>query len=296
MPRPARVYVSWLTNRLEAIRKRPWARCRPEGAAERAAVAAVTVSYNTVDITRQMLFSVFDSGVIHDIDELVVVDNGSRDGSLDYLEALADRELVTLLRNRWPPYHGPGLNRGMSYLAKRERACSIAYVWILDSDVIVVRGETLRHAVEVARAEEAAMVGITRPNGVHQLFALLVDPHSVWRRSVPPFQASGLPSARLERAVRDAGGTQAAFAFAERGDVVHLKAATGQSLVRMGKDRIPHARVNTVPDAPPEYGFESVPGAKEWYAGFLERFEARAAELPPPAFASLLAGMKHGTS
>jgi hypothetical protein len=287
--------VQWVTNRIEELRKRPWPDCEQGSTSERNTIAAVTVNYNTVDITRQMLYSVFNSGAIATIDELVVVDNGSTDGSRLYLDAMAARGLITLLTNRWPPYHGPGLNRAMSHLARQGGACAIEYVWILDTDVIVLRGDTLQAAIDVARAENAAIVGQHRHGDSHSLFAQLVDPKQIWRRSTTPFQDSGSPSKRLEYSVLANGGTAATFGFAWRGDVVHLESATSQQLLRIGKDRNPYAQWiggRKSREGSPDYDFESIPNAADRYFEFLETYRANAEALAPDAFADLLERMR----
>ena len=295
MRRRPKHYGKWITNRIETLRKRPWRDCGQGSVRQPSTIAAVTVNYNTVDITRQMLYSIFASGAITMIDELVVVDNGSTDGSREYLDAMAARGLITLLKNRWPPYHGPGLNRAMSHLARQADACAIEYVWILDTDVIVLQGDTLQAAIEVARETKAAIVGQYRDGASHSLFAQLVDPKQIWRRSVPPFQESGSPSGRLQDYVLATGGTAATFGFAWRGDVLHLNSATSQQLLRLGKGRNPYAKwIEGLKgrEGEPEYDFESVPGAADSYFRFLETYRANAEALSPDVFADLLERLK----
>jgi hypothetical protein len=279
--------VQWCTNRLETVRRRAWPDC-PSPAGTR--VVAVVVSYNTVDLTRQMLYSVFASGVIRDLAEIVVVDNRSADGTLAYLTELDRRGLVTLIENRWPTYHGPGLNRAMSSLARRPDACSIGHVWILDSDVVVLRSDTVVDAVAVARTTGAALVGQKR-HGVRALFSLLVDPRAVWRRGIPPFLESGAPARCLQEAALAAGAGQAACNFAHDGYVLHLGAGTSRGLLRLGRSDNPY-----VPETPGPvdasgalvYDFDGTVDGMDRYVPFLARYDAEAAALEPAAFADLL--------
>ena len=86
--------------------------------ASRGSVAALTVSYNTRELTAFLLWSLRTILRWPEL-EIVVVDNGSRDGSAQLL-AEAERDGVcTLLANHGNRHHGPGLNQGISYLASR---------------------------------------------------------------------------------------------------------------------------------------------------------------------------------
>ena len=54
--------------------------------------------------------------------EIVVVDNGSQDGSAQLLAEAERGGVCTLLANHDNRHHGPGLNQGISYLASPARA------------------------------------------------------------------------------------------------------------------------------------------------------------------------------
>jgi hypothetical protein len=104
----------------------------------------VVVSYNTRRLTAQLLYSLYRTlqpPAFH----LVVVDNGSTDGSAELLSAAAEAGLCDLIRNPENRYHGPGLNQGMSRLVElRDRgAVPITAVWLLDSDCVVLRPDAL---------------------------------------------------------------------------------------------------------------------------------------------------------
>jgi GT2 family glycosyltransferase len=140
-------------DRLESTRKVHWP---PTLGDERNKVAIVTVNYNTVELIRHLMHSLFRSGTARKASTIVVVDNGSDDGSRDYLDALAQRGLIVLLHNRWPPYHGPALNRAFSFLAAAPGAREIDRVWILDSDTMVLRDDTMEASLTAARMSKAA--------------------------------------------------------------------------------------------------------------------------------------------
>ena len=77
----------------------------------------VVVSYNTRRLTAQLIYSLYRTLRPPEF-HLVVVDNGSTDGSAEMLSAVAEAGLCDLIRNPENRYHGPGLNQGMSRLAE----------------------------------------------------------------------------------------------------------------------------------------------------------------------------------
>jgi glycosyltransferase involved in cell wall biosynthesis len=81
-------------------------------------VAVVSVSYNTRELTALLLWSlrriVNWPGL-----EIVIVDNGSRDGSAELLAEAAQAGVCALVVNDVNRQHGPGLNQGISWLASR---------------------------------------------------------------------------------------------------------------------------------------------------------------------------------
>jgi GT2 family glycosyltransferase len=81
-----------------------------------ASVAAVTVSYNTRELTALLLWSLRTIVRWPEL-EIVVVDNGSRDGSAQLLAEAERGGVCTLLANPGNRQHGPGLSQGISHLA-----------------------------------------------------------------------------------------------------------------------------------------------------------------------------------
>jgi hypothetical protein len=105
--------------------------------ASRGSVAALTVSYNTRELTAFLLWSLCTILSWPEL-EVVVVDNGSRDGSAQLLAGAERGGACTLLANQGNRHHGPGLNQGISYLAARSGSRP-EWIWILDSDVVAAR-------------------------------------------------------------------------------------------------------------------------------------------------------------
>ena len=237
----------------------------------------MTVSYGTRELVAQLVFSlrrVLPAGSLADV---VVVDNGSRDGSVEMLRALESAGMVTLLANRRQRYHGPGLNQALSHLARR--ATEIDFVWILDSDVAVLRGDTLADAVPAIEGAGAAMLGQEEPGrGQLPLNCLLVDPRRVWRRGLPPFEHAGDPAERLQRALAGRGERLEPFPFRHGSYVLHLGRGSLRGLVERGEsgnDLFGWAGDHH------EAHFGGHPFGAELHARFLERFRAEVPDDDP---------------
>jgi len=99
-------------------------------------VPIVVVNYNGLDLLRKYLKSVLETSYPNM--EVVVVDNGSRDGSLEYLKEVGVR-VIALDRN-----YGPAYARNVAL-----KAFNSKYIAFLDNDVMTPPG-WLDPLVEVA--------------------------------------------------------------------------------------------------------------------------------------------------
>jgi hypothetical protein len=215
------------------VRRRSW-----PGRAATGRVGIATVSYGTRELTAELVFSLCRVLGRDAFAALVVVDNGSRDGSLEMLQALDEAGVLQLVANRRQRYHGPGLNQAISHLARQQRELELEYVWILDSDVVVLRREVLDDAVAAIRDHGAAMAGQEEDGPAHALplNSLLIDPARVWRRGLPPFEHAGEPSARLQQALAARGERLAPFGFRHGSYVLHLGRGSLRGIVERGED------------------------------------------------------------
>ena len=170
-------------------------------------------SFNTRRLTAQLVFSLYRLLGRGEFAQIVVVDNASTDGSRELLDALHEAGLIHLIRNRTQRYHGPALTQGISWLARRQ--CTVAaherldYVWVLDSDVIVLRPDTVRDALRLFRRSDAAAVGQKtgdptydrllrhNPEMLHPC-SLMLDPARIWIDPIPPFLEDGAPPTALQ--------------------------------------------------------------------------------------------------
>jgi glycosyltransferase involved in cell wall biosynthesis len=186
----------------------------------------VSVNYNTAHLISLLIWSIHRF-VPPASFNLVVVDNGSTDDSIEILRLASDAGLCHLVANPANRYHGPALNQGLSELARRHRAGTpIRWVWLLDSDSVIARSNSWSKLEEAATAAGAGMLGEPHWDEWHNidtlhLASLLLDPAIVWRRGRPPFQEDGDPLAELHRSCVSDGIRIESFPMFSNGYVIH---------------------------------------------------------------------------
>lgn len=255
--------------------------------ADRERVAVVTVSYNTRELTALLLWSLRTIVDWPDL-EIVVVDNGSRDGSAELLADAARAGLCVVLANDVNRQHGPGLNQGISWLASRQGPLP-AWLWLVDSDIVAARPDALSAAVAVGRGEGAALIG--EPQGTpwpvadrFGLYSLLMDPAVVWHERTGPFIDDGEPGSELLTSAVRLGIPMAAFPYTAAGHVIHRGRGSLASVYAAGDSAHPHYWWAIDHHEP---HFAGVPGADRRYAALLRRFRD---ETGPLTAATLVAG------
>lgn len=212
-------------------------------------VGIVVATFNTRRLIGQLILSLYRLLGRQEFAQIVVVDNASTDGSAALLTALHEAGLLHLIRNDQQRYHGPALTQGISWLAERQSVVAervrLAYVWTLDSDVIVLRPDTVRAAVEVLSTTDSAAVGQTiddpafstqlrhNPAMLHPS-SLLFDPAQIWRPPIPPFLEQGAPAESLQVAADAHGLRLTQFPFLDDGYALHLGRGTLRAIAESG--------------------------------------------------------------
>jgi glycosyltransferase involved in cell wall biosynthesis len=280
------------------VRRTPWPSVSNNSERRPPRVAIVVANFNTRLLIAQLIFSLFRLLGRSEFAQLVVVDNASTDGSRELLNTLHRSGLVHLIRNRRQRYHGPALTQGVSWLAGRERVVPsterLDYVWVLDSDVIVLRPDTVRAALAHLEQTKAAAVGektgdpsydrLLRHNpDMLQPCSLLFDPARIWRPPIPPFLEDGTPATALQVAADARGLRLAAFPFTEDGYLLHL----GRGTLRAVAERNDTGnRYYTWSVEHRDYHFAGRPGGVRRLASFTSLFDAEVGELTPDRLAA----------
>jgi hypothetical protein len=274
------------------MRLHEWPSVGRFGVVER--VGVVMVSYNTMVVTAQAIYALFRA-IRTPALRLVVVDNASTDGSAELLAALAEAGLCEVIANSEQRYHGPALTQAVDHLAATQTADRrVGAVWVLDSDCIVLRPDTLSTGVDLMTATGAGMVGQWsddrwhRPGELLGLHCLMLDPAQVWRDPVVPFEEDGSPSQRLQESARLSGIAVAELPFTRDGYVVHLGRTTLRAVLdddARGNRYFDWARTHSEPH------FMDEPAAPQRYAAFLAAFND---EVGQPTAERLIAACRRG--
>ncbi len=229
-------------------------------------VAVVTVNYNTRELIARLLYSLYSLLGGDLLGSVVVVDNGSDDGSVELLAPLAERGLITLVRNESNRYHGPGLTQGVNWLASH--APDVDLVWLLDSDCVVLRSD-IGLAIEAAWRAGADVLGDPDDGESFFLNSLVIDPVRIWLPGIGPFREDGDPARHLLAAAGDRELQLVGFPFRRQGYVLHVGRATLAQVVERGEvDNIYHEWAFT--HRQPHWG--SNPDGASLWAAFDQEF------------------------
>ena len=254
--------------------------------------ACLVANFNTRELIAGLLFSLYRLLGKDQFTTIVVVDNHSQDGSLELLNACADAGLLHLIRNPRQQYHGPALNQGISWLAQQPGQVlpeqAIDYVWVLDSDVIILRPDTVSAAVTVLENTGAAAVGQLQYDQWNKedlagLHSVLLDPALTWTTTHPPFLETGDPSTALQQSLRQQGLAVVDFPYCADSYILHL----GRGTLRVvAQSNLAANKYFNWATEHYEYHYGGNPQGPQLHRAFLELFSQAGLSLSP---ASLVA-------
>lgn len=211
-------------------------------------VSLVTVSFNTLDHVKLMLLTLADTLGKQDLKRIVIVDNGSTDGSREFLARLGAP--VAVVHNDGRSTHARGLRVGISYIERKEKEVAAdqrtnVYL-IVDPDIIFLR-EDWFEAMTNRILAEVAIVGelqydVGEPYAHPSCLMLRRDCYqdsAIW-----PFVDHGAPALWLQQSLRKAG--YAIFDFPVRSEnyVLHV----GRGSIAGIKRSVPTSPYATVCD------------------------------------------------
>jgi glycosyltransferase involved in cell wall biosynthesis len=194
-------------------------------------LAIVTVNFSTTRYLKLMLCTLADQSALWFVQQVVVVDNGSRDGGVPFLRALARRvPRLYLVERRHFLNHAAGMRSGLRALARIDGESPedqhAGIVVFCDPDVIFRNGSTLLDLSAAMIRDDAAFAGEARlaPPSVHpdvqaSFFAVRRD--ALARRDVEPLVNHGSPAYRLQASVLRSGLTIVDFPSNHGGYILH---------------------------------------------------------------------------
>ena len=247
-------------------------------------VVVVTVNYNTKRPVSMLLWSLYRF-LGFELRSVIVVDNGSSDGSTEILQACARAGLCELIPNAANRYHGPATNQALSHCASRFPGThgGRPWIWLLDSDCVVARPDAATAAMSAAKAAGAALLGEAAWNKWHgdiRLcgYSLLFDPARAWRPEIGPFVEGGDPVGDFEQSCRRLRVSIATFPFTASGFIVHLGRGTLAGVYE--RRETSNVFFDWAADHH-EPHFQQVSEARARYSALLEEFNMAVRDLKP---------------
>jgi hypothetical protein len=222
-------------------------------------LALVTVNRSTTRYLKLMLLTLADQDHLDLLRQIVIVDNGSRDGAPAFLTRLARAvPRVTVVEHRRFLNHARGMRAGLRALDP-----VVNVVLACDPDVVFRNPQTLTMLAALVTVHDAALVGELRDVGrtYPDIQASFLTMRRDWlaRRDVRPWVNHGSPARWLEESVWKAGGVVVDFPSNVGGNVLHR----GRSAVAAAREHSPRSSYATVHSITPTF-MGVVGGAAIW--------------------------------
>ena len=227
----------------------------------------VSVSFNTKKLTSLLLWSLHR--ILEPMDlSIVMVDNGSTDGTVDLLRRAEEAGLCHVLPNPVNLGHGPALN-----LAVGQVPVTADWVWVLDSDCVVTRPDAL--TAPITLHPDAAIIGEAqwdpwRARFRPELFSLLMSREAHSHEAVAPFTDDGDPAWDMLASPEIKGLRIESFPFTTNGYLVHLGRASLAAVIEIDDRSNPLYDWATAHHEP---HFGAVEGARVRHASIVQQFE-----------------------
>lgn len=238
-------------------------------------VVVASVNYNTKNLIALLLWSLYRF-LGDELRSVVIVDNGSSDGSVAMLQAVADAGLCELIINQQNRHHGPALSQALTYLShQHQQLVGVRpWIWLLDSDCVIARMDAATSVVSAASKAKAVLVGESywnRWNARHQFsgFSLLLDPAKIWRAEIGVIPDGGDPIGEFEQSCRQQNVSCLAFPFTEDSYLIHRGRSTLAAVRELAETSNPHyewAQNHYEPH------FQEVPAAQARYTQLISEF------------------------
>jgi GT2 family glycosyltransferase len=206
-------------------------------------VSGVVVNYETKDLTASAVLSMLDEP---DLAEVVVVDNCSSDGSVDFLRSRLPADRVRIVANDHNAGFGGGVNLGAGQTTG-------SLLFVLNSDAALEHG-SLAPLVQALESESSAAIAAPRivgPDGSPQIDAfgdfpslrtMLLRTNRHPRENLNPDWVSGAAMLVRRSAFEQVGGFDSEFhMYLEDVDLCSRLRSMGWEVVRIPESTITHS-------------------------------------------------------
>ncbi len=174
--------------------------------------ALLTVNFSTTYYLKLMLLTLCEQKGLSKISKIIIVDNKSKDGGLDFLQQLsAVVNRLHLVENHFVCTHARGLRVGVKHLEQVEKLENTRsnVLMICDTDIIFRQKQTLSELSSIFDSTDAAFAGELRYSGIvcpqAQASFLCVRRDCYDRNDVAPFVNHGSPAFWMQRSLWKAG-------------------------------------------------------------------------------------------
>ena len=170
----------------------------------------VTVNFSTTYYLKLMLLTLCEQDDLSNLSRIIIVDNNSRDGGVEFLEKLAASiPRIHLLRNRFNCTHANGLRKGIRQIEHIERdlpeESRSNVILVCDTDIVFRNPDTLKELASCFSDGETVFAGELRhglfpyPEAQASFFAVRRDCYA--RPDVEPIVHHGSPAYFMQRSL-----------------------------------------------------------------------------------------------
>lgn len=213
-----RLYRPWTT----ATGVAPW-----DGAPR---IAVLTVNFHTTRWLKAMLLSLGEQDDAHALTDLVIVDNGSRDGGMPFLRALEQAHgKIHVLENARRQHHAGGMRAGLTLLetldASRNPEERANICLFCDPDLLLLAKDVIERVAECfgdpAHSHAGELRTHLKPIPEAQASFLAVRRDWMARPGVNPWVNHGSPAWWMQRDITRLGGKAVNLPVYSSGAVLH---------------------------------------------------------------------------
>ena len=192
-----------------------WKRVRPLNQVEfdgESKFALVTVNFSTTYYLKLMLLTLCEQENLDKISKIIIVDNKSRDGGVEFLRRLSVVvERVELVKNNIVCTHARGVRVGIDYLNKLEakEVNKSNVLMVCDTDIIFRNKQTITELAHIFETTDAAFAGELRysdtvcPQAQASFLCVRRDVYA--RSDIKPFVNHGSPAYWMQKSLWNAG-------------------------------------------------------------------------------------------